>query len=80
MRSRWILQLRGSPMFAPRLSSGSNRPVDRLVPLVLAGALLAGPISGGRGAEPMTAQETLRELRGFRELGSVLLHRRTPRR
>ncbi len=50
----------------------SNRPVDRLVPLVLAGALLAGPISGGRAAEPMTAQDALRELRGFRELGSVL--------
>ncbi len=55
-------------MLAPRLSGGSKR----LVPLVLAGALLAGPISSGRGAEPMTAQETLRELRGFRELGSVL--------
>ena len=34
--------------------------------------MLAGPASGGRAAEPMTAQDTLRELRGFRELGSVL--------
>jgi LmbE family N-acetylglucosaminyl deacetylase len=33
---------------------------------------MTGPISGGRAAEPMTAQDTLRELRGFRELGSVL--------
>ena len=59
-------------MSAPRRSRGSNRPAARLVPLFLAGALLTGPISGGRAAEPMTAQETLRELRGFRELGSVL--------
>ena len=35
-------------------------------------ALLTGPITGGRAAEPMTAQDTLRELRGFREMGSVL--------
>jgi LmbE family N-acetylglucosaminyl deacetylase len=34
--------------------------------------MLAGPASGGRAGEPMTAQDTLRELRGFRELGSVL--------
>ena len=59
-------------MSAPRRSRGSNRPAARLVPLFLAGALLTGPISGGRAAEPMTAQDTLRELRGFRELGSVL--------
>ena len=58
-------------MSAPR-RSGSIGPSNRLVPLLLAGALLAGPISGGRAAEPMTAQDTLRELRGFRELGSVL--------
>ena len=59
-------------MCAPRCFRGSNRPVAWLVAFVLAGALLAGPISGGRAAEPMTAQDTLRELRGFRELGSVL--------
>jgi LmbE family N-acetylglucosaminyl deacetylase len=37
----------------------------------MGGALLAGPVSVW-AAEPMTAQDTLRELRGFRELGSVL--------
>ena len=55
-------------MSAPRRSHGSHR----LVPLLLAGALLAGPVAVGRAAEPMTAQDALRELRGFRELGSVL--------
>ena len=72
VRPRWTSQLRGLAMSAPRRSRGSNRPAARLVPLFLAGALLTGPISGGRAAEPMTAQDTLRELRGFRELGSVL--------
>ena len=55
-------------MSAPRRSHGSHR----LVLLLLAGALLAGPVAVGRAAEPMTAQDALRELRGFRELGSVL--------
>jgi LmbE family N-acetylglucosaminyl deacetylase len=55
-------------MHAPRRCHVSNR----IVPFVLAGGLLAGPISVGRGAEPMTSQDALRELRGFRELGSVL--------
>ena len=32
----------------------------------------AGPTTVGRAAEPMTAQTALRELRGFRETGSVL--------
>jgi LmbE family N-acetylglucosaminyl deacetylase len=59
-------------MSTPRRSHVSNHPVGQLVPLVLALALLAGPISVGRAAGPMSAQETLRELRGFREMGSVL--------
>jgi LmbE family N-acetylglucosaminyl deacetylase len=59
-------------MSAPRRFHVSNRPVGRFVPLVMAGGLLAGPISVGRAAGPMTAQDSLRELRGFRELGSVL--------
>ncbi len=59
-------------MRAPRCFHGSNRPVAWLVAFVLAGTLLAGPISRGCAAEPMTPQDTLRALRAFRELGSVL--------
>jgi LmbE family N-acetylglucosaminyl deacetylase len=59
-------------MRAPRRFHGSNRSVAWLVAFVLAGALLAGPISRGYAAEPMTPQDTLRALRAFRELGSVL--------
>ena len=59
-------------MFAPRRSHEPHRSVGRLVPLLLAGALLAGATIAGRAAEPMTAQDTLRELRGFRVMGSVL--------
>jgi LmbE family N-acetylglucosaminyl deacetylase len=59
-------------MSAPRRFGSSNRPVDWLVPLVLAGGLLTGPICAESAAEPMTAQDTLRELRAFRELGSIL--------
>jgi LmbE family N-acetylglucosaminyl deacetylase len=59
-------------MPALRRFRGLNRPTDRLVPLLLAGVLLAGPICGSCAADPMTWQDTLRELRGFRELGSVL--------
>jgi len=33
---------------------------------------LGGPTTGGRTAEPIAAQTALRELRGFRETGSVL--------
>jgi LmbE family N-acetylglucosaminyl deacetylase len=55
-------------MSAPRRFHGSNR----LVLPLLAGTLLAGPVCSGRAAEPITAQDALRELRGFRELGSVL--------
>jgi LmbE family N-acetylglucosaminyl deacetylase len=60
-------------MSATRDSRWSKGRADCLVPLVLAGALLAGPISGGRANEPLTGHDALRELRGFRELGSVLL-------
>jgi LmbE family N-acetylglucosaminyl deacetylase len=56
-------------MSAPRRSHGSHRPVRWLLLLLSAGALWAGPTTGGRAAEPMTAQTALR---GFREMGSVL--------
>ncbi|MGO9207558.1 MAG: PIG-L family deacetylase [Candidatus Limnocylindrales bacterium] len=50
----------------------SHRPVRWLLSLLLAVALWAGPTIGGRAAEPTMAQTALRELRGFREMGSVL--------
>jgi LmbE family N-acetylglucosaminyl deacetylase len=59
-------------MRATRCFHGSNRHFAWLVAFVLAGALLAGPISRGCAAEPMTPQDTLRALRAFREMGSVL--------
>ena len=46
--------------------------VSRLVPLLLSGALFVGTGSTAGAAEPMTAQDALRDLRGFRVLGSVL--------
>jgi LmbE family N-acetylglucosaminyl deacetylase len=59
-------------MSAPRRSHGSHRPFRWLLSLLSAVALWAGLPTGGRAAEPRTAQTTLRELRGFRETGSVL--------
>ena len=59
-------------MRTPRCFHSSNRLVGWLIAFVLAGGLLGGPISRGCAEEPMTPQDTLRALRAFRELGSVL--------
>ena len=69
---RWTSQLRGLPCAHHDASTGPTGPVAWLVAFVLAGAALAGPVSRGWAAEPMTPQDSLRALRAFRELGSVL--------
>jgi LmbE family N-acetylglucosaminyl deacetylase len=65
----WLLMIVAS---APRRFLGPHWRINRFVPHVLAGALLAAAAAASRAAEPMTPQETLRELRAFREMGSVL--------
>ncbi len=59
-------------MFVPRRSLEALWSAGRLISLVLAGLLIVHATTAGRAAEPMTAQDTLRELRGFRVMGSVL--------
>jgi LmbE family N-acetylglucosaminyl deacetylase len=59
-------------MSASRRSREPYRSVGRLVPLLLAGALVAQATIAGRAGEPMTAQDALRELRSFAVMGSVL--------
>ena len=44
----------------------------RLSCRIVLGCALAGVLVGARGAEPLPPAATLRELRGFREMGSVL--------
>ncbi|MGO9468157.1 MAG: PIG-L family deacetylase [Isosphaeraceae bacterium] len=57
---------------ASQRSQARDRSVGHLVMFLLCGVLFAGATRGGRASEPMTAQDALRELRGFRVLGSVL--------
>jgi len=59
-------------MSDPRRSLELHRSVGRLVPLLLAGALFALATTAGRAAEPIKAEDTLGDLRGFRVMGSVL--------
>jgi LmbE family N-acetylglucosaminyl deacetylase len=59
-------------MRKPRRSRRSNRSITRLTRILLTGALLTGTIQVSSAAEPVTAQDALKELRGFREMGSVL--------
>jgi LmbE family N-acetylglucosaminyl deacetylase len=44
----------------------------RLFYRIVLGCALAGVLAGARGAEPLSPAATMRELRGFREMGSVL--------
>jgi LmbE family N-acetylglucosaminyl deacetylase len=44
----------------------------RLLYRIVLGCALAGVLVGARGAEPLSPTAALRELRGFREMGSVL--------
>jgi LmbE family N-acetylglucosaminyl deacetylase len=59
-------------MYAPRSFLEPQQSVGFLVTLVLAGALFGVAVGNGRAAEPMTAQDALRELRSFAVMGSVL--------
>ena len=59
-------------MSASRPAPGSHRIVRSLGLLLWGAVLLTGASSGVRAAEPMTSQDALRELRGFRVTGSVL--------
>ncbi len=56
-------------MYLSRRSRVSDRPLCWFLSLL---SLWAGAATVGRAAEPLSAPDTLRALRGFREMGSVL--------
>ncbi len=59
-------------MPSPGRSPGLRRNLCWIVLVLSAGVLQAGGLAAARAADPSAGQTALRELRGFRELGSVL--------